>query len=295
MKLSIGQIIIWDGVQQVVTAVSETHARIATRSAKNALTKTVIEREQNEFFGQLHGKPISPESEWADNLLVMTASLGEEAAEFTKPIEEGELTPVLEAKKHRLEVGNAVIFLGHKRVAVHAERGFVKLLRIDGEVLVEENPLACIKLQPTATVNLENFLSVQGDARNEVTKQITAQEKEEAMKNNNKSESTPKPSAEEKKAAKAAKDAERYAAKKAAKEAAAAEKAAAKAAKPKKEKREWVDMSTRVAFVDEQIAAGKTLEEISPMVSEKYFYTPKGYADNLIASRMKRAAKKAAK
>ena len=295
MKLSIGQIIIWDGVQQVVTAVSETHARIATRSAKNALTKTVIEREQNEFFGQLHGKPISPESEWADNLLVMTASLGEEAAEFTKPIEEGELTPVLEAKKHRLEVGNAVIFLGHKRVAVHAERGFVKLLRIDGEVLVEENPLACIKLQPTATVNLENFLSVQGDARNEVTKQITAQEKEEAMKNNNKSESTPKPSAEEKKAAKVAKDAERYAAKKAAKEAAAAEKAAAKAAKPKKEKREWVDMSTRVAFVDEQIAAGKTLEEISPMVSEKYFYTPKGYADNLIASRMKRAAKKAAK
>ena len=181
MKLQLGQIIIWDGYQQIVTAVSETHARIATRSAKNALTKTVIEREQNEFFGQLQGKPVSPESEWADNLLAMSASLGDEAIEFTKPIEESEVEISLEPKKHRLEIGNAVLFFGHKRVVVHSEKSFVKLLRIDGEVLVESNPLECVKFQPTATVNLETFLSAQGEARTEITKQITAQEKEIVM------------------------------------------------------------------------------------------------------------------
>ena len=293
MKLQLGQIIIWDGYQHIVTAVSETHARVATRSAKNALTKAVIERDQNEFFGQLQGKPVSPESQWADNLLAMTASLGDEAVEFTKPIEEGESEISLEPKRQRLEIGNAVLFLGHKRVAVHAEKSFVKLLRIDGEVLVESNPLECVKLQPTTTVNLETFLSVNSGARTEITKQITAQEKETVVarkKTTPESKQTPRGGLYADRVAQEAsvKPHDESAAVKLTPE----EK---KASKPKKAQRERADMSTRVAFVDEQIAAGKSLEEISPIITEKYFYTPKGYADRLVASRIERSKKKAAK
>jgi hypothetical protein len=249
MKLQLGQTICWDGIQQIVTAVSDTHARIATRYSKDVLRPVVIERDQNECYGNKPGTNamITQPGNWPGDLLDFMTAIGEEAAKYSAPISENEITDIPSADSHKLRVGQIVSYAAHKWAVAVCEAGFARILRIDGKVLAVENPLLCSLLQPTKTANLEIFLDLNSDRHVEITKRITAEEKEEIMKNK-KTETTPKSAMsklldksnaetaalmagktpEEKKTAKAAKDAERYAAKDAEKEAAATAEAKAK-------------------------------------------------------------------
>jgi hypothetical protein len=251
MKLQLGQTICWDGIQQIVTAVSDTHARIATRYSKDVLRSVVIERDQNECYGNKPGTNavITQPGNWPGDLLEFMTAIGEEAAKYSAPISENEITDIPSAESHKLRVGQIASYAAHKWAVAVCEAGFARILRIDGKVLAVENPLPCSLLQPTKTANLEIFLDLNSDRHVEITKRITAEEKEEIMKTN---ENTPKSAMsklldksnaetaalmagktpEEKKTAKAAKDAERYAAKKAAAESKAAAKVNAPAKVP---------------------------------------------------------------
>lgn len=291
MKLQLGQTIAWDGIFQIVVAVNDSQARIAACSSKDTLRSSLIEREQNDIYGKRPGaqESISKPENWANDLLEFLSSLGEEAEAYSAPIGENEIIDSPSNEMRKLRTGQIISYMAHKWVVAVSETGFARLLRIDGAVLAVQNPLMCSLLQPTKTVNLDIFLAINNGKHDEITKHITAEEKEEIMKTN---ENTPKSAMsklldksnaetaalmagktpEEKKAAKAAKDAERYAAKKAEKEAKVAEKAKVKEAKAAAKAVAGVGVRTGRAHETRVLAHDlkMTVEEIHAIIKPKF-------------------------
>src|ERR1035437_6087821 len=123
MQLELGQTILWDGLHKIVVAVTSTHARIATKSAKDALRSVVIEREQNEFYGNKPGTmgALPQPGNWPGDLQEFLAAIGDEAAAFIAPITEDETVAIPEPESHKLRVGQIVIHEENKRGVAGSE------------------------------------------------------------------------------------------------------------------------------------------------------------------------------
>jgi hypothetical protein len=240
MKLQLGQTTRCGGYQQIVTAVNETHARIATRSAKEPLKKTVIKREQNDFFGNKLGTmaAITQPGNWPGDLLEFLSAIGDEGPAYSGEITENEMASADDFMFRTASVGEVVRFEEFQYAVVAVNDGFARLLRLDGKVELTTNPFSHEEVSLHGT-SFDTILYASGDKREELTKPITQEEKMKVMatkttqkfakvpKNKNRgglAAETVKPhdksasvrlTPEQKKAAKAARDAERYAAKKA--------------------------------------------------------------------------------